>query len=274
MQKIANSNFHYFRYAWDYFLKQQQENGCKQILLWGSVPHLWVDHLGYEDLTGLKERLAAHEIRIFAYMPRTYNISMFAEAGSAQQEASKSYFENSIEIADELDSAYVLIDLAGALKDADPEAQLANCAAMLRHICSKAAEKGLTVAVGTVTPDTCHLVNRLPELQELIRRVGAENLKVVLDICAMAEAGETIAEWFAAFGSSICAVILADGRTSGYYALGDGCYPIASYLKQLEALYDGVICLRMDRDRYERKPLEADAKNFAALKKLGCNGGN
>lgn len=267
--KIASMNVHYFRYPFSYFLEQQRELGFDSFVFWGSVPHIWVDQFGYEDVSTLREALAEHGVKALAYAARPYNYSLFAPKGSMQRSYSADYYRLSIDAARELGMNRICVDLWGALRDAGPAAQYENCLDMLASLCAYAEERSCTVVIGNVPGNSSALMNTLMQVRRLQEDVRMDNCEVALDVCAALESGETVTDWLDAFGQQLSIVYLADGCDAGTgYPLGHGCYPIAEALGLLrERAYRGAIAIKMDREKTDRDPVGADRDNVAWLRR-------
>ena len=110
---IANMNIQYFRYPFSYFLENQVALGFDSFLFWGSVPHIWVDQFGYEDVTELKEMIRKHKVNLLAYAARPYNYSLFAPKGSLQRKYTESYYRFCIDIAQKLETNQICVELWG-----------------------------------------------------------------------------------------------------------------------------------------------------------------
>ena len=267
--KLANMNIHYFRYPFSYFLEKQDEQGCKSIVFWGSVPHLWVDQLGCEDTANTAEMLDGLRIKVEAYAARPYNYSLFAPKGSLQRKCTESYYRHCINAAQMLGTNRICIDLWGALRDIDAEVQYENCAEMLKELCEYAKESDCTIIVGNVPFANSAMMNTLSEVKRLWGDVHTDNCGISLDICTAMENGEDIKAWQDTFGDRLTMVYLADGDGAGAgYPLGSGCYPIAEILNILEERkYRGMVAIKMDREKNELDPVGADRVNFEYLKK-------
>lgn len=267
MFDIANMNVHYFRYPFSYFLERQAELGMGSVVLWGSVPHIWVDQYGYEDIDGLYAALCKHDIKLSAYAARPYNYSLFAPEGSQQRQCTQSYYKFCIDIALRLKTNRICIDLWGALRDRDADGQYERCIEMLSGLCAYANERGCTVIVGNAAYKSSALINTLGDVQRLKKDINMNNCGIALDVCTALENGEDIKYWLDSFGKDLCMVYLADGRNNGAgYPLGYGCYPVAKILQLLkERGYSGTVALKMDREMNELNPARTDRINASYI---------
>ncbi len=265
--RLANMNVHYFRYPFSFFLENQAALGFESIIFWGSVPHLWVDQFGYEDVTTLKEMIKKHRVKLLAYAARPYNYSLFAPMGSLQRKHTESYYRFCIEIAQKLETNQICLDLWGALRDGDYSVQYENCLEMLANLCTYAKGNNCTIVVGNVPNANSALINTLDEVQRLKDDLQMENLKIALDVCTALENGEKIEDWLNIFEKDLSIVYLADGRhTCSGCPLGYGCYPISKILRLLkDQRFSGTVALKMNREQSELNPTRTDRINISYL---------
>jgi protein FrlC len=104
-------------------------------------------------------------------------------------------------------------------------------------------------------------------VSRMLDEVGAPNLDVVLDTVAMANAGDTVADYVDRFGDRLGHVQLVDGRPTGHLVWGDGDLPLGSYLEQLAAAgYSGKLTFEPFGDGgYALDPVAAWQRNLEAI---------
>lgn len=89
----------------------------------------------------------------------------------------------------------------------------------------------------------------------MLSDVGSPHLKVALDTVAMAVAGETVADYMAAFGKDLRHAHFIDGNPAGHMAWGDGTLPMETYLKALaDGGYEGCLSFEFSASRYALEP--------------------
>jgi protein FrlC len=264
--KIANMNVHYYLYPFDYFLDVQNEIGIKNIELWGSVPHLWIDHIRYRDIAPIRKKLVDYGIDIVAFTPKPYNYTLCAPYESTQRKATLTYYKNCIDATVNLGVNRMCIDSTGGSFDTPYEILWNCCRDLLIHLCRIAKSKDVMIIMGTALPGLSKVVTTLHELKEMVDCVARDNLKVLLDTVAMSMSGETIGQWFGVFGSNIVHTHFTDGRNNGYRVWGEGCYPMKKYLYELyHNGYTGYLGQKILNEDYFTDPAEADRKNFTSI---------
>ena len=83
-------------------------------------------------------------------------------------------------------------------------------------------------------------------------------------------AGETLEEWFQAFGKDLIHMHFIDGfikkRTYDHLAWGDGEFPLAEMVRCMEKYeYTGYLTQELEYEAYYGNPAEAERKNWKAL---------
>lgn len=267
---FANMNVHYFRYPFSYFLENQAALGFENFIFWASVPHIWIDQFGYEDIAGLRDLVRMHNLKLQAFAAPPYNYSLFAPKGSLQRKHTESYYRHCIEVAQELETNQVCLDLWGALRDGDPVEQYENCLEMLADLCVYAAARHCTLIVGNVSRANSALINSLAEVLRLKNDLHMNNLKIALDVSAALENDEKVEDWLNGFNNDLSIIYLADGRNRGSgFPLGYGCYPIVKILRLLkERKYSGIVAIKMNREKNELNPTRTDEINVAYLRRI------
>ena len=104
-------------------------------------------------------------------------------------------------------------------------------------------------------------------LRRMLDDIGADNIDVVLDTVAMATAGDTVADYFAFFGSRLAHVQIVDGTPVGHLVWGDGTLPLGRYVSELtESGYAGKITFEsFGNGSYALDPVAAWKRNLAAI---------
>lgn len=105
-------------------------------------------------------------------------------------------------------------------------------------------------------------MNTISDLKDFLDLVNHDNLKICLDLGAMAKAKENINDYFEAFGSRIIHCHFVDGNPTGHMAWGDGTRCMSQDLNTLKKYnYTGLLSFEIVNRVYYRKPFEADKKS-------------
>lgn len=268
--RIDNMNEHYFCYPLGTFVHRQRERGESRMVFWASVPHLWVDQYGAEPCEQVFGPIEEAGITIDAIVARPYNYTLFAETDSLAGRHTMAYYRTMVSLTAEQGVSLLALELWGALRDEDREAQYQNCLGMLRELCGYAKSRGVELAVGNVPYSNSAMMNALPEVQRLVGEAGCDNLSVALDSGAAWLQGESLTEWMDAFGGRLRLVYLSDARNDGGgYPLSRGCCAVENELEQLKRRgFSGVAALRMSQDFCREDPAAVDKENIRYLTEI------
>jgi protein FrlC len=263
--QIINTNAHYFLYPFNMFLETQRQLGLSKIELWGSVPHIYIDHYGYENLNRISSELSGVGMRVSVFTPNPYKYTISAVECEKLRKYSLAYYKHCIDVAAELKIPLMCISPAGGCMDLSSKKAWSYCKNALVYLCKRASEKGVKLALSTVEPGESKVLNTLFELETMLCEVGS-NLSAVLDIASMSKAGENIYQWFDVLGLCIAHVHFTDSRSLGRQVLGQDCFSIKRMINTLnECGYKGYLGKLLVDDRYIYKPIETDRNNFVTL---------
>lgn len=250
--RVCNMNVHYFRYPYSYFLEKQLELGVNEIVLWGSVPHIWIDQYGIESVNVVEQtRLAGIQIAAFAVRP--YNYTLFADNKSLLQNYSMKYYKNAIDFAAEKNISLVGIDLWGALRDVEQQKQYSSLVGNLSKLAEYAKEKRVMLCVGNVSHENSAQINSLPEVVRLISDIN--NLHVSLNYACMENQGEKITDWIDTFGDMLEIIYVPSAMD------GKGCHVFSADVEEVLAKkdYTGIVAMRRDLECYRNDPFAVDS---------------
>jgi fructoselysine 3-epimerase len=263
---IANSNMHYFYYSLDDFIKAQKKLGLKNIEIYGSTPHFWIDQKEHEDGLAIKIKIESERLKLVAFTPNPYNYSLCA-IHEEQARNTLGYYENCIQVTAQMGLNYFILTPVGGCIDTGYDEAWNRCRKNLIHLCKRAESYKVNLAFSTASRKFAPILNSLSELIEMKKQVGAENLKIALDVVTMSQLDEKIEQWFTAFSKDIVHVHFSDGTNDNYQICGKGCYPIKQYIQELDHCgYEGFLGLNVPNIKYWYNPYKADKDNLRALR--------
>jgi fructoselysine 3-epimerase len=269
--QIAGMNVHYYYYPFEYFLDVQRKLGCSNIELWGGTPHIWVNHLSYNDCNKIKREIDKRGQKIVVFTPEStsYRYSLCASEPDRHRK-SMEYYKKCIKVSAELGAPYMCINATGKYEDESYDAAWERCVESVYRLCEDAKHEGVEIAIETLCVEQSGIMNTLAELVRLFSEVKSSNLKAVLDTVSVESAGESINQWFQALGEDIVHTHFVDGRNdSNRLIWGDGCYPLDRFLRKLdENGYKGYLGQEITARSYYENPEEADMKNIKALRRF------
>ena len=266
-EQIAAMNIHYLYYSLEYFLDTQAALGVKTIELWPGAPHFFLDSMTYTDCKKVRRAIESRGLQVKVITPEncTYQYQ-FAAQTPELYEKSFSYFSNAIKAGGELGCEIMAINSGWGYWNEDREEAWKRSAEMLSRLAEEAKREGLLLAMESLRPQESQLVTTLADAKRMHEEVKHPNLKVMIDTTAMGVAGETIDQWFDAFGEEIIHMHFIDGNPYGHLIWGDGNHPLGKWLEVLEKRgYHGYLGQEITDFGYFEDPAAFDKKNMAAF---------
>lgn len=264
--QIAGMNCHYVQYSLEYFLEQQARLGIQSVALWGGAPHIRLDQKGHSDSGKIKRLARTLGIRFtcFTAASCTYHYQYCASGEAFAR--SRNYFIRGLHMAHELEIPYMALNSGWGFWNEEREEAWKRSRQMLWEVAQEAEKLGIVLTMESLRRAESQLVYRLEDAVRMEREVGHPNLKMMIDTTAMAVAGETMEDWFDAFGSKICNLHFVDGTPYCHLAWGDGNRDLVRYMDCLKRNhYKGQLGLELTDSRYLMHPEEADKKCLHAL---------
>lgn len=261
--RITGHNGHYRFYQLETFFQKMSEVGIAQVELWTGPMHFYIDSEGYEDVEKLLALQAKYHIKVIGLCPQQSNPCVYNIAAKANQTKILNYYKNVIEVAHQLSCPQVLLTSGWAYLDEDIERARQRAIAMVKQIAKLASTYQITLVIEALQPFESKIVNTIPQLQQFLKCVKEPNLKVCIDLGAMAKANETLEQYFEIFGSEIHHIHFVDGAPTGHLAWGDGKRNLQQDLACLDKYhYQGFLSLETTTLRYYETPWESEQKTL------------
>ncbi|MDO4868991.1 MAG: sugar phosphate isomerase/epimerase family protein [Bacillota bacterium] len=267
--QIVVMNQHYKKYSLTYFLDCMERLGTSNLELWMSMPHFPVDRVSYGDCKALRRQLAARGQKIVcATVPSCDFQGQYGMPQKAFREHAVGYFTNGIRAAEELGAEYVTVNSGWGYYDLPREEGIKNTVEILGQLTAEAEKRGLTMVMETLTSEESQLVCNIPQLQEVLAAVDSKVLKVMVDTAAMNDAGETMEDWFEAFGDDVKYMHFIDADQSWYhYRWGEGTLDLHKIIETMNRYgYEGYLSQELIIDEYLNDPFAVDQMNINRLK--------
>ena len=93
---------------------------------------------------------------------------------------------------------------------------------MLRELSAYAHARGVTLVLESIWSKSSQVAPTIAQIANIKDAVNSDSLKLTLDLGAMSDAGETVEDWFNAFGSDIAHCHFVDGTPTGHMPWGHG----------------------------------------------------
>lgn len=267
LEQLACMNMMYRQYSLEYFLDTAQHIGYCAATFWAGPPHFMLDGAGYEDARTLRRRFEIHGLRCTSLItPALLPPNQVSIEGSQHIEDTYRYFCNGIRVAEDVGARVMSINSGYGLRTHDREEAWKRSCDLLRRLAEFAAAHGVTLTMESMRQPECNLACNLVEVQRIIREVDHPGLKAMLDTAAMKAAGETVWDWFEAFGEDLVNTHFVDCISSEHMAWGDGRLPLDDILRCMNQYgYAGPLGLEVGGPMYEGDPARADEQMFRNL---------
>ena len=103
----------------------------------------------------------------------------------------------------------------------------------------------------------------------MYRQIGHPNLKMMVDNIATGAAGETLEDWFDAFGDDLIHMHFLDGDPWLHNVWGDGNTSLSRQLQIMQAHhFTGYLVQEVADEHYFTDPFSADRRNFRVLERF------
>lgn len=268
-EQVAVMNHHYHYYTLDYFLKAQKELGMKTIEFWAGSPHIWMDHYCAYDVNKVKDKIASYDFHIGCVTPEN-TAYMYQVAGWEEEQKDRAfkYFSNGIHLTAELGCDRMGINCGWGYLGEDKKEGYKRSTEMLSRLAQVAEREGILLMAETTPRGFGNVVCTLEDLKELISTVGNKALKPMLNTTAMSCAGETMEDWFEAFGNDIEHIHFVDGMPEGQLIWGDGIHDLAEWISVLNRYgYDKYLGQDITDGRYIEHPEFYDKRSIRNLER-------
>lgn len=263
-EQVAGMNIHYVNYSLDYFLDAQQRLGFRTIELWCGNPHVWIDHMRYYDAAVLRKKIAARDLRVCVLTPE--NCLYPYQVGAKEpelRERSFAYFRNGILLAEELEVPMMEINSGWGYWNEPAEEAWKRSQDMLSRLADEAENHGVTLVLESLRPEESQIVTNLEQTKKMLAAINSHYLKPMADLCAVSVAGESLADWFEAFGKDLCHMHFIDGDPYGHLVWGDGTHHLGKEIQILNQYgYEGCLGQEITDGRYFADPVAADFRNI------------
>lgn len=263
-------NLHHSRFPFDHFIESLSRAGYETFEFWCGSPHFSMDAQGFDPVPPIARKARAAGLQPVSVtspsFQRQYQCAV--NSGSPAQD-SFAYFSNGIRVAAELECKIMTVNSGWGLAGEAAEEAWKRSRDMLRRLAEFAGSQGVTLALESLRSDETNLVRNLETAMRMIEEVGHPRLCAMVDTIAMGAAGETLQQWFDAFGPRLVHMHFLDGDPFVHLAWGDGNYPLAAMLNTIAANgYKGYLVQEIADDRYLDNPAEADRKSMATLARV------
>ena len=269
-EQIAGMNCHYYNYSLDYFFQTMEKIGYKTVALWGGAPHFFLDYMSYSDCIDIRRKAEKHGLRIECFTPSsgTYGYQMGMQP-LTHRERVFSYYCNGLKAAVELGCSMISMNTGWGYWDEPFEEAWERSKEMIWRLCEIAEKENVFLTMESLRNAESKLGWNLHNMERMFCEIDHPRLKMMIDTTAIGVAGETLQQWFNAFGTDIVNTHFIDGTPYGHLVWGDGIVDLKQSLKVLKDNgYSGLLGLEITARQYYTEPEHADLRNMKALEKF------
>lgn len=268
INRLSVLNIHYINYSLDYFLDCQQALGIRNVELLGGRQGIWIDYNGYQDTAPIRRKLRDRGLSCPVITPDNCCLGyQFGAKEPELRERSFRFFVNGIRFGAELGAKILEANSGWGYWNEPEEEGFKRSVEMHQRLSQVAAEYGMMIACESLRPEESRIGWRLDQIKRLVDAVNQPNFKAMIDLTAISVAGETIQDWFDAFGADgIIHSHFQDCNPYGHSVWGDGAHSLFHDLSTMERNgYKGLYSQEITDSRYYRDPFSHDKRNMQAL---------
>lgn len=266
--QLIGANFSFQHWPFPEVARVMRDFGVTEIELWGIAPHLDLFHADAARIDGVRRALDENGLTLRCLTPEQvlYPINI-ASGDDAYRRASIELFCKAADICADLGGRYLFLTPGRGFENEPAERAWDRSADALRQIAAHAADRGLRCLLEPLQRRESNIAHSAADMRRLLDMVGANGMDVVLDMVAMACAGDSVADYVGLFGDRLAHVHVVDGTPAGHLVWGEGDLPIAAYLDDLaQAGYSGALSFEPFGDgSYALDPVAAWSRNMRAI---------
>ncbi|MDI4650133.1 sugar phosphate isomerase/epimerase family protein [Cohnella hashimotonis] len=265
MSQIAGMNEHYRLYPLDFFLDDMVRLELEAIELWAGAPHLYIEDATAADLRRIRAGIESRGLKLICYTPEQCQYPFNIAAKEPELRArSLAYFFRSLQAASELGAPMFQTVPGWGYFDEPAGEAWERTRDALAALAKEAGKHGIVITLEPLERRGTNIVTDLPALKRMLDDIRSPHLKVIIDTCPMAAAGETFDDYFKAFGDDVRHIHFVD---SLHKAWGDGDFPLADWLEELNRhRYRGYLTLEICARATFMEPTEAVLRSLSLLR--------
>lgn len=241
--QLIGANFSFQHHPFRWTTEKLSDMGFRRMEFWGIAPHLDLFHDTGVRLAEVKAILGDNGLTVRCFTPEQviYPINV-ASGDSAYRAASVERFMRAADLCAELGAKYLFLTPGRGFECETRDIAWAHSVQSINRIAAHARSLGVSCLLEPLQRLESNIVTNADELQAFWRALDGDDIDIVLDLVAMATAGDSVGGYVERFGKRIAHVHLVDGTPSGHLAWGDGNLPLDTYLADLHAHgFDGTL---------------------------------
>ncbi len=270
LKRLSVFNFHYTNYPLDYFLDCQSRLGIKTVELLGGRQGIYMDYRGVNNAEEVRRKLSAYGISCGVFSPDNCFYGYQSAVKEPELvERTYRYFVNGIHAAAEIGAGIMEIHPGWGYWNEPEEEAHKRSVDMLHRLAEEAERCQILLACESLRPEETQIGCKLEQMQRIDKEVDHPAFDLMIDMTAMSVAGETIDQWFAAFGAEkIIHAHFQDCDPYGHYIWGDGKRNLREDILAMERNgYCGLYSQEITDSQYYDDPFYHDQRNMQNLRR-------
>lgn len=267
---FAVNGFSYRRYSVGYFLDSCLRLGVEKIELCGCHPQFTPYEADVFDVKGLAAQIRARGITVSAILPEQNFLPVnIASTDEYFRKRSVEHIAFYLRAAGELDCGKVTIYPGKCRKDQPLSLALHKAFDSVMELSEIAVENGVELLLEPVSPFLSSLTPDISAVKRMINGSGG-CVGICLNSSAAASAGETLDEYFNAFGEAIRLVQLSDSSEENeQMVIGTGTQDFVKHCADLKKHgYSGDVVIELMDEELADKPEESYAESLRCLRRI------
>jgi protein FrlC len=235
-KQLIGANFSFQHHPFRWTAEKLCAMGFERMEFWGIAPHLDLFHDNRTRLSEVRSILDDNGLTVRCLTPEQvlYPINI-ASGDNAYRKASVERFKHAADICAELGAQYLFLTPGRGFECESAETAWAHSIQSVNRIAAHARSLGVSCLLEPLQRLESNIVNNADELHTFWRSLDGDDIDIVLDLVAMATAGDSVGGYIERFGKRIAHVHVVDGTPAGHLAWGDGNLPLGSHIADLSA---------------------------------------
>ncbi|MCJ8520327.1 protein FrlC [Pseudorhizobium tarimense] len=235
-RQLIGANFSFQHHPFRWTAERLSGMGFDRMEFWGIAPHLDLFHDYGARLVEVKSILDDNGLTVRCFTPEQvlYPINIASGDGTYRQ-ASVQRFMRAADICAELGATYLFLTPGRGFECESRDTAWAHSVDSINRIAAHARSLGVSCLLEPLQRLESNIATNAEELYALWRALDADDLDIVLDLVAMAAAGDSVGGYLERFGQRVAHVHVVDGTPAGHLAWGDGNLPLDEYIAALGA---------------------------------------
>lgn len=268
---FAVNGFSYRRYSFGYFLDSCLRLGVDTIELCGCHPQFTPYEAASFDVSGLGAQIRARGIKVCAILPEQNFLPVnIASAEEYFRKKSVEHIAFYLRAAGELDCGKVTVYPGKRRKDQPLSLAWSRAAESINELQEIARQNGVELLLEAVSPFISSLMPDIASLRRMLGETGG-SAGVCVNSSTAAAAGETLDDYFQAFGDQIRLVQLSDScEDNEQMVVGQGTQDFKKHFSDLRKHgYRGDVAIELMDEELADRPEESYAQSLRRLRGAG-----